>query len=357
MFCPNCGKQLNESEKFCSECGAKTMVDAVNVQTIETKEPFSNNETTSSCENIAKSQRKKSKKKGLIILAVLALIFVLLFVVIGGDGDNENNPDTASSTTEIKDRNCMKLPTFLIGDAELKDWKEKSSSETNKGKFEVTDDFIIVYFNTKEEFDELKKASDKDTEYKINNLLAKECESIKEIKYDPDFKKATFVVKSNWGNTNDTIIIRKVGYLLVQSRAMFYEDYSGEIDIRIEDVDGKYVDEIIYKHPTERAIEITAQRLIDAYSANEVAANKLYKEKYLCITGVVDSIGEDMTDSLYITLSDGDEWNLDHVQCFFSDEYVNEISELTKGTTVTVYGTLNDYFMNILVEDCVLYVD
>lgn len=133
-----------------------------------------------------------------------------------------------------------------------------------------------------------------------------------------------------------------------------FDDYEARIEITIKDESDNTIDTLQYKHPTERALEATAKNLVSAYSTNEIAANNKYGGKYVKITGIVDSIGRDITDSIYITLSDGDDFSLERVQCFFSEKYSNEIATLTKGTEVVVYGTCDDYLVNVLVTDCVL---
>lgn len=106
--------------------------------------------------------------------------------------------------------------------------------------------------------------------------------------------------------------------------------------------------------PTPSAIEVTAQELYSAYEANQVAADAKYKDKTLKVTGVVESIGKDILDTPYITLTSGGQYEVWGVQCMFDEKYEPELAKLTKGQTVTVQGKCDGYLVNVLLRDCAL---
>jgi hypothetical protein len=106
--------------------------------------------------------------------------------------------------------------------------------------------------------------------------------------------------------------------------------------------------------PQSAAIEITAGELYAAYEANQVAADAQYKDKILKVTGVVDSIGKDILDTPYITLTSGGKYEMWGVQCMFDEKYEPELAKLTKGQTVTVQGKCDGYLVNVLLRDCAL---
>ena len=94
--------------------------------------------------------------------------------------------------------------------------------------------------------------------------------------------------------------------------------------------------------------------MYSAYEANEVAADAKYKSKILKVTGVVDSIGKDILDTPYVTLTSGGQYEVWGVQCMFDKKHEPELAQLTKGQTVTVQGKCDGYLINVLMKDCVL---
>ncbi|HEX7773344.1 MAG TPA: hypothetical protein VF435_13035 [Pyrinomonadaceae bacterium] len=71
------------------------------------------------------------------------------------------------------------------------------------------------------------------------------------------------------------------------------------------------------KTETAAPIVVSATALVADYEANEVAADRRYKGQTLEVTGVVDSIGNDILDSMYVTLDSGERFGITNVQCFF----------------------------------------
>jgi len=104
--------------------------------------------------------------------------------------------------------------------------------------------------------------------------------------------------------------------------------------------------------PEEIVVEVTAQELYSDYEANEVAADQKYEDKILQVDGVIISIGKDITDTPYVVLGKGEDFELGGVQCFFNDEDV--VAQLSKGQIATVKGKCTGYLWNVLVEDCSL---
>ncbi len=351
MFCSKCGKEINENEKFCSECGNaanQTISDSIQTET--------HYEATNSQLNSFAKKSKKLKKVLLIILAILFSFIVFILVISSSDEDvSEPKPTGEASENAISgDYSYVKLPLYFMNDEEYRSWKESIANNTYNGNIELTDEFLIMKVKS-ENLDTLKTSMIEETNTKFKEFAnSKSFETIRNIIYDEDFKSATIIAASNYPNSDDSVVIRKVGDSLSQIRAMFYDDFSSEIEITVKDSTGKIFDVVEYEHPTKRATELSAKKLIGAYTTNEVAARRLYEGKYVCVTGLVESIGEDITGTIYITLSNGDDWSMEYVQCYFSEDYANEIATLVKGDSVTVYGTQTDYIFNVMVEDCVL---
>lgn len=106
--------------------------------------------------------------------------------------------------------------------------------------------------------------------------------------------------------------------------------------------------------PTEEpVIEISPSDLYAAYEENEVAADNKYDGKMIRITGIIDDIGKDITDTVYVTIIAGD---YDNIQCFFeSSEQIENVATLKSGDEVTIVGECGGIsILNVLLYDCEL---
>ncbi len=97
-------------------------------------------------------------------------------------------------------------------------------------------------------------------------------------------------------------------------------------------------------------VEVDAATLFMDYEGNEIGADARYKNKWLLITGTVDSVAKDITDTPYITLDCGN--MIFTVQCFLAD--TSMAGSLKKGQRVTIIGRCSGKFGNVLVKDGVL---
>jgi hypothetical protein len=97
---------------------------------------------------------------------------------------------------------------------------------------------------------------------------------------------------------------------------------------------------------------MTARELFQAYDQNEVAADEKYEGKVLEISGRVDDIGKDITDTIYVTLDGGGEYGIFSVQCFFADTHSGDAAKLSKGDAITVKGLCNGMIGNVSVRGC-----
>ena len=97
---------------------------------------------------------------------------------------------------------------------------------------------------------------------------------------------------------------------------------------------------------------IEASKLMSEFESNEIKANADYKDKLAEITGTVSSIGESLG-STYIVLTDGSEYAITGIQCFFKDKnQIAHIAEIAKGDKVTVIGKIDGMSINVSVNDC-----
>lgn len=107
--------------------------------------------------------------------------------------------------------------------------------------------------------------------------------------------------------------------------------------------------------PVQEQIAVTATELIEAYDANEVAADNEYKGQNLVVTGTVKNIGKDIVDAAYVTLqNDADEYAIISVQCYFADDDLDDIATLKEGDKVAISGKCNGVTLNVMLKDCSL---
>lgn len=103
---------------------------------------------------------------------------------------------------------------------------------------------------------------------------------------------------------------------------------------------------------SEEVVKVSAVQLSKAYDENKVAADAKYEGKKLEISGVIDSIGKDITDAPYVVLK-GVEYKLFGVQCMFPRAKESNLISLTKGQSLTVQGKLSGELIgNVIVRDC-----
>ena len=101
-------------------------------------------------------------------------------------------------------------------------------------------------------------------------------------------------------------------------------------------------------------IKISANELHQDYQANEVKADGKYEGKILQVTGTVEDVGKDITDTIYVSLSVGGEYSATSVQCFFADSHTDDAANLNKGDQVTIKGKGDGLMMNVLLRGCSL---
>ncbi len=103
---------------------------------------------------------------------------------------------------------------------------------------------------------------------------------------------------------------------------------------------------------TAEAIEITAEELLQAYRADDKAAEAEYEGKILKVTGVVSGSGKNMVGIPFVKLA-GTGIEAFRVQCMFDKEY--ELAQVTPGQTVTIQGECDDYLSpDVTMKECVL---
>lgn len=94
---------------------------------------------------------------------------------------------------------------------------------------------------------------------------------------------------------------------------------------------------------------VSAENLIAAYEENEVAADQQYKGKSIVVTGTVSRIGKDLLNTMYVATKGRGLWE---VQCMFDDSQEGKLAGLSKGTKVTLIGTVRGKMGNVILKDC-----
>jgi len=100
---------------------------------------------------------------------------------------------------------------------------------------------------------------------------------------------------------------------------------------------------------------VEASALAKQYKANEVAADGKYKGRVLRVSGRVVDIKKDILDQPYVLLKGVG--TIEGVQCFFSKKQEKELSNLEKGTQITVSGKCDGLLLNVLLKNCALVRD
>lgn len=79
-----------------------------------------------------------------------------------------------------------------------------------------------------------------------------------------------------------------------------------------------------------------------------------YAGQLLEVTGAVGSVGKDILGSRYVPLTDGSEFAILGVQCFFSSRHDNALARINSGQYLTVRGVCKGRSMNVILKDCEL---
>jgi len=192
MFCPKCGNEIKENQKFCAKCGYKIEGSnndiTNNIADVSEETPIKVSNTTQNS-NVPTPLKKKRNKKVLVI-AIASLVLALLvsctivFFTSSAYGVYKDVKvgkfDSAISeyNEEVSDSFMQKSLLTLL----LSDRVDKTIKDFNDGK--------IDFDSARAELDALKKMQIKGAEEKYKELLSKKANSLLsafkngEISYD-----------------------------------------------------------------------------------------------------------------------------------------------------------------------------
>ena len=96
---------------------------------------------------------------------------------------------------------------------------------------------------------------------------------------------------------------------------------------------------------------ISANDLFAAYENNSVAADAKYEEKIVKVSGYIQSIGKDISDTAYLVI--GGKGFLDGVQCMLPEGQESLVGSVSKGQFVTLKGKVSGQVVgNVIVRNC-----
>ncbi len=100
--------------------------------------------------------------------------------------------------------------------------------------------------------------------------------------------------------------------------------------------------------------EITADALLQAYEANQLAADRDYRDQIMLVNGTVESIADDFLGTPYVTLTTGSGlWSV-HAM-FERDQDEGRLADLTKGQPLTVQCRVDGKFGNVILRECSIF--
>lgn len=95
---------------------------------------------------------------------------------------------------------------------------------------------------------------------------------------------------------------------------------------------------------------VTAERLYYDYITDATAADELYKNTKIQVTGTIMSLGTFSTGSAYVILEAGELSETCGVQCNFSSKYAALVASLSVGQQITIRGKCLGYSNHVVVS-------
>jgi tRNA_anti-like len=99
--------------------------------------------------------------------------------------------------------------------------------------------------------------------------------------------------------------------------------------------------------------EVSAQQLIAAYQDNELAADRLYKDQWVTITGTVTQIAKAAQGEPYVSL--GTDRSIVPVLCVLTPEGARVVEQWRPGQRGRVYGQVQGFPLTntmVIVQHC-----
>ena len=100
---------------------------------------------------------------------------------------------------------------------------------------------------------------------------------------------------------------------------------------------------------TKSDISLTANKIINDFSSDETAANKVYLDKIIEISGTVSELNTEKEKGI-ITLKTNNDFG--NILCHLSKDATKKISSLKIGQTVSIKGVCTGYLMDVILVKC-----
>jgi len=100
---------------------------------------------------------------------------------------------------------------------------------------------------------------------------------------------------------------------------------------------------------TKSDITLTANKIINDFSADESIANTIYLDKIIEVSGIISKI-EVVKEKGIITLKTNDDFG--SVLCHLSTEATRKLNSLKQGQNIVVKGICTGYLLDVILVKC-----
>jgi len=105
--------------------------------------------------------------------------------------------------------------------------------------------------------------------------------------------------------------------------------------------------------PIEAPISVTAADLYNQYDENEVSADRLYMDKLLQVSGVIDSVTVTFG-QIQVIVTDGQDWSFIAIYCNFEDDQSDAVSALKNGDSIVIQGICRGKALTPALDNCTI---
>lgn len=105
---------------------------------------------------------------------------------------------------------------------------------------------------------------------------------------------------------------------------------------------------------TDKDVEVAigGEELYQAYDQDRDNADRLYTDKVVKVTGIVDTIQEDAVNNKYVVLDVGDEWGW--IDCYLHENHTDVADQYRQGDEITLIGLCKGMSIGIKLDECVI---